>query len=155
MDLKDIATISGKSGLFKVVKPTRTGVILEALDAQRTRSVAGAQNRVSLLKEISIYTTGAEGSVPLEEVLRGIYQKYGKAALPIDSKSDNAALAGFMGEILPEFDRERVYPSDMRKLAVWYGILVNYLPELFESTNEAPSAEGEANTEVSKEETVK
>jgi hypothetical protein len=69
--------------LFRVLKPTRAGVILESLDEQRTRSVAGPQSRVSLLKEISIYTTDAEGSVPLEEVLRKIYAKYGDQPCPL------------------------------------------------------------------------
>lgn len=139
MDLKEIAAISGKSGLFRVLKPTRAGVILESLDEQRTRSVAGPQSRVSLLKEISIYTTDAEGSVPLEEVFRKIYAKYGDQPLPIDSKADTDALADFMAEVLPEYDRDRVYPSDMKKLVLWYSLLVNHLPEFFQTPAEATS----------------
>jgi len=152
MDLKEIAAISGKSGLFRVLKPTRAGVILESLDEQRTRSVAGPQSRVSLLKEISIYTTDAEGSVPLEEVFRKVHAKYGDQLLPIDSKADTDALADFMAEVLPEYDRDRVYPSDMKKLVLWYSLLVNHLPEFFqapaeaEATSEAPPADPEAST---------
>ncbi len=150
MDLKEIAAISGKSGLFRVLKPTRAGVILESLDEQRTRSVAGPQSRVSLLKEISIYTTDAEGSVPLEEVFRKIYAKYGDQALPVDSKADTDALGDFMAEVLPEYDRDRVYPSDMKKLVLWYSLLVNHLPEFFqtpapaETPAEAAPADAEA-----------
>jgi hypothetical protein len=149
MDLKEIASISGKSGLFRVLKPTRAGVILESLDEQRTRSVAGPQSRVSLLKEISIYTTDAEGSVPLEEVFRKIYAKYSDQALPVDSKADTDALGDFMAEVLPEYDRDRVYPSDMKKLVLWYSLLVNHLPEFFqtpapaETTDEAAPADAE------------
>ncbi len=69
MDLKDVAAVSGKGGLFKVVKPTRTGVILETIDADKKKLIANASSRVSILKEISLYTTTGEGSVLLEDVL--------------------------------------------------------------------------------------
>jgi hypothetical protein len=159
MDLKEIASISGKSGLFRVLKPTRAGVILESLDEQRTRSVAGPQSRVSLLKEISIYTTDAEGSVPLEEVLRKIHAKYGDQALPVDNKADTDTLGDFMAEVLPEYDRDRVYPSDMKKLVLWYSLLVNHLPEFFQTpaasettAEDAPAdAESKAATEPGEE----
>ncbi len=152
MDLKEIAAISGKSGLFRVLKPTRAGVILESLDEQRTRSVAGPQSRVSLLKEISIYTTDAEGSVPLEEVFRKIYAKYGDQPLPVDNKADADALGDFVGEVLPEYDRDRVYPSDMKKLVLWYTLLVNHLPEFFQTPaaagTDAEAAPADAETEA-------
>jgi hypothetical protein len=152
MDLKEIAAISGKSGLYRVLKPTRAGVILESLDEQRTRSVAGPQSRVSLLKEISIYTTDAEGSVPLEEVLRKIYAKYGDQPLPVDNKADADALGDFVGEVLPEYDRDRVYPSDMKKLVLWYTLLVNHLPEFFQTPAatgpDAEAAPADAETEA-------
>jgi len=159
MDLKEIAAISGKSGLFRVLKPTRAGVILESLDEQRARSVAGPQSRVSLLKEISIYTTDAEGSVPLEEVFRKIYAKYGDQPLPVDNKADADALGDFVGEVLPEYDRDRVYPSDMKKLVLWYTLLVNHLPEFFQTPAAAETdaeatpadAETKAATESSEE----
>src|SRR6266478_6252108 len=108
MNLKDIASISGKSGLFKVVKPTRTGVILETIDGQKSRVVANANNRVSILQEISIYTTGKEASIPLEKVFTMIYEKFNNS-LKVDSKSDPQALKAFLGEIVPDYDTERVY----------------------------------------------
>ncbi len=155
MDLKEIAAISGKSGLFRVLKPTRAGVILESLDEQRTRSVAGPQSRVSLLKEISIYTTDAEGSVPLEEVFRKIYAKYGDQPLPVDNKADTDALGDFVGEVLPEYDRDRVYPSDMKKLVLWYTLLVNHLPEFFQTpaaaATDAEAAPADAETKAATE----
>ncbi|MBD0257254.1 MAG: DUF5606 domain-containing protein [Cytophagales bacterium] len=154
MDLKEIAAISGKSGLFRVLKPTRAGVILESLDEQRTRSVAGPQSRVSLLKEISIYTTDAEGSVPLEEVMRKIHAKYGDQPLPVDNKADADALGDFVGEVLPEYDRDRVYPSDMKKLVLWYTLLVNHLPEFFQTPapaeTDAEAAPADAETKAAK-----
>ncbi|MDO1446183.1 DUF5606 domain-containing protein [Rhodocytophaga aerolata] len=135
MDLKEIATVSGKGGLFRLVKPTRSGVILESIDEQKSKLVAGPQYRVSILKEISIYTTGKESSVQLEEVLAAIFEKYGKD-LPVQPKSSSEDLFSFIEEIVPQYDRERVYSSDIKKLVTWYGILVNHAPDLFEKKQE-------------------
>ena len=76
MDLRDVAAIAGKPGLYKVIKPTRTGVILETLDAEKKKLVANANSRVSILKEISIYTNTAEGTVLLEEVYEKLYRLF-------------------------------------------------------------------------------
>ena len=129
MELKEVAAVSGRGGLFKILKPTKNGVILEAIDASKKRFVAGANERVSILNEISIYTTDNEGSVPLESVLQKINAKYGKE-ISISSKSTNDELGAFLGSVLPEYDREKVYHSDIKKLAVWYGILQANYPEL-------------------------
>ena len=139
MDLKEIATVSGKGGLFKIIKPTRTGVILESLDEQKSRMVAGTQHKVSLLKEISIYTTGKDSSIALEEVLAAIFKKYGKE-IPVHAKSSSDELASFVKEVVPDYDEERVYASDMKKLVNWYTIMAAHAPELLES-KEAPEAE--------------
>lgn len=135
MDLKEIATISGKGGLFRLLKPTRSGVILEAIDEQKSKLVAGPQYRVSLLKEISIYTTGKESSIPLEDVLSAVFEKYGKD-VPVGPKSSSEELASFIEEVVPNYDKDRVYASDMKKLVNWYTILVNHAPELFEKKEE-------------------
>ena len=136
MDLKEIATVSGKGGLFKIIKPTRTGVILESLDEQKSRIVAGTQHKVSLLKEISIYTTGKDSSIALEEVLAAIFKKYGKE-IPVNPKSSPDELASFVKEVVPNYDEERVYASDMKKLVTWYTIMASHAPELLEN-KEAP-----------------
>jgi Domain of unknown function (DUF5606) len=149
MNLKDIASISGKPGLFKVIKPTRSGVILETIDEQKSRIVASANNRVSILQEISIYTTGKEASIPLEKVFTMIYEKFNKS-LKVDSKSDPQALKSFLGEIVPDYDTERVYNSDIKKLVSWYLLIAKYLPEVFTSESES-----EKTAETSKKETVK
>lgn len=136
MDLKEIATVSGKGGLFKMLKPTRSGVILESIDELKTKLVAGPQYRVSLLKEISIYTTGKESSVQLEEVLSAIFEKYSKN-VPVQPKASSEELFSFLEQVVPQYDRERVYSSDIKKLVTWYTILVTYAPELFEKKEEA------------------
>lgn len=151
-DLKDIASISGKGGLFKVVKPTRTGVILETIDEHKNKVVGGGSSRISLLKEISIYTTGAESSTPLENVFDKIYQKHGKD-LPLDNKASNNELTSFLESVLPEFDKERVYTSDIKKLVTWYGLISKFTPEKLEaaSVDEAQATE-EGSQTIEKEE---
>ena len=139
MDLKEIASVSGKGGLFKIVKPTRTGVILESMDEKAGRLVATANHRISVLKEISVYTTSSEGSVPLEEVLQTIYKEFGDDP-GIDSSSTPEELRAFLQHILPDYDRERVYVSDIKKMVGWYKILLQYAPETLQPQEaEAPA----------------
>ena len=130
MDLRDVASISGKGGLYKVVKPTKSGVILETLDDSKKKIVANANSRVSILKEISIYTTTAEGTVLLEQVFKIMFDKYGKK-LPVKPKDDTKTLLTFLGEIVPEFDVDKVYPSDAKKVVSWYNLLLKHYPEQF------------------------
>jgi len=140
--LKEVAHISGKGGLYRIIKPTRAGVIVEAIDETKARAVVGANSRVSVLKEISIYTDTKEGSVGLGQVLTSIFGKFG-APVDLDPKTaSEPELANFLGEVLPEYDRERVYTSDIKKLVTWFNILVRHLPEVFEEA-ELPTAEEE------------
>jgi len=147
MELKEIAAISGKPGLYKVLKPTRSGVILETIDEKKTKVVADANNRVSLLHEISIYTTGEEASVPLEQILKDIHSKFG-LTLTVNGKSESQALVTFMAAAVPEYDRERVYLSDIKKLVTWYGTLAAHFPELITGTGAAKAEKAEGETEV-------
>lgn len=140
MELKDIASISGKGGLFKIVKPSKTGVILESLDAAKTKLVAGGSQRMSLLSEISIYTTTKDGTAALLDVLNAIKTKFG-TDLGVNPESDSAKLKGFLKSVLPEFDEDRVYVSDIKKLVKWYSILLKEAPEAFEYKPEAKAKE--------------
>ncbi len=130
MELSEIATVSGKGGLYKVVSPTKSGVILESLDESKAKLVTNANNRLSLLHEISIYTTTKEGTEPLENILKKIHQEYGND-LGLDANADGAELRAFVKSVLPEYDEARVYVSDLKKLVKWYGILLQYAPEVF------------------------
>ncbi len=132
MTLSDIATIAGKSTLFKVLKPGKSGVILESLDETKTKIVATASHRLSVLSEISIYTTSKEGTVPLEEVFKRINKEYA-ADIGLDADSDGAELRSFLKSIVPDYDEDRVYTSDMKKLVKWYGLLLKQAPEIFET----------------------
>ena len=126
-DLKEIAAISGMPGLYRLISPTRTGVIIEALDERGTRSIASARNKVSLLQEISIYTEDYDKTVPLAEVFDLIHQQHG-TELDLTGKSDDRDLAAFMAGVLPDYDRERVYMSDIKKLVNWYRVVSQQLP---------------------------
>ncbi|QKG52647.1 DUF5606 domain-containing protein [Hymenobacter sp. BRD67] len=126
-DLKELAAISGQSGLYRLVRPARHGVLVETLDAKATRSLAPASNKVSLLSEIGIYAQDSDDTLPLTDVFERIYQKYG-ASLPVSGKSSEAELTGFLAEVMPEYDRQRVYLSDIKKLANWYTIVSQHLP---------------------------
>lgn len=156
MELKEIAVVSGKPGLFKIVKPAVNGVILEALDGTSARFIAGTSTKVSVLGEISIYTTSGN-NVPLEEVFRTIYTKHSKQ-LSIGSKSTDAELRSFFDTIVPDHDKQRVYISDIKKVANWYTLLLNAgFGELFakqpESAESEPKKEKKGKKEVENTET--
>ncbi len=132
MDLKKIAAIAGKPGLYKILKPTRTGVVVESLDEKKKKMAVSSAQRVSVLKEVSIYTTDQEGSIILTEVLDRIYKQY-PDGLPFTNKSSEEELRDFLEEIVPEYDRERVYHSDMKKLVSWYNTIQKFTPETLET----------------------
>jgi hypothetical protein len=143
MTIADLATVSGKGGLFKVLAPTKSGVILESLDDSKTKMVATTSHRLSLLNEISIYTTTREGNTPLEDVLKKIQKDFGDDP-GVDPNSDSDELKAFMKSVLPEYDEDRVYTSDIKKLVRWYALIRKYAPEVL---NEAPAEEKPADKE--------
>lgn len=135
MDYSEIASVSGKGGLFKVVKPTRTGVILESLDEKKQKLVAGATQRISVLSDISIYTTSQEGSIPLEEVFIKIHKEF-EDDLGVTPTSDPDELKAFTKHVIPDFDDSRVYVSDIKKMITWYGYVLKNAPELLKEKEE-------------------
>lgn len=141
IDLRQIAAVSGQRGLFRVVKPTRTGVIMETLEENPKNFVAQARHRMSLLDEISIYTTDAEGTVPLAEVFDRVHQKY-NGTLPLGEQPTNEDYKEFMESVLPNYDADRVYVSDMKKLATWYLIVKDHVG--FSSGDAASESKAEA-----------
>lgn len=112
-----------------MVAPTKSGVILESLDEAKTKLVATTNHRLSLLNEISIYTTTKEGTVALEDILKKIHKDFNND-LGVDANSDAVELKAFMKAILPEYDETRVYVSDIKKLVRWYDSILKYAPEL-------------------------
>jgi len=157
MELKKIVTISGKGGLFQIIKPAKSAIIVESIDAQKTRFTVGTSARVSVLQEVSIYTLNADGSTPLAEVLQTIHARYPDGITLDTKKATDKELREFLSLELPTYNQEKVYPSDIKKLIVWYNTLLQYSPETFtmltSSTEEAdPEVSKEIKEEVEKEE---
>ena len=120
--LRDILSITGKPGLYKLVSRGNNMLIVESLlDGKRLPTYA--RDKIVSLGEISMYTMGED--IALSEVLTKLGEKEGLKVASLDpKKADNDELRDFFGEVLPDFDRDRVYPSDIRKLIQWYNILV-------------------------------
>ncbi|AOZ98123.1 DUF5606 family protein [Flavobacterium commune] len=119
MNLEKILAISGKPGLYVLKVQTRTGFVAESLTDGKKITV-NLKSNVSLLSEISVYTY--EGEKPLKEVMDAIAAKENNGAA-ISHKEDNATLAAYFKEILPTYDEERVYASDIKKILNWYNTL--------------------------------
>lgn len=119
MNLQGIISISGKPGLFKVVAQGKNSVIVESL-VDNKRVPAHTTDRISALEDISIYTY--DGDTPLKEVYTSLYKKLEGKEAP-SHKEDISKLRDLVLEILPDYDEERVYPSDIKKLFQWYNIL--------------------------------
>jgi hypothetical protein len=143
-ELQELAAISGMPGLYRLVRAARHGVLVESLDEKATRTLAPARNKVSLLSEISIYTQDADETVPLTEVFERIYQKHGVAS-PVTPKSSESELTDFLAGVIPDYDRDRVYLSDIKKLASWYGIVSKHRP--YVAAEAAPAAEAASDAE--------
>ncbi|SDF99177.1 hypothetical protein SAMN04487996_11481 [Dyadobacter soli] len=153
--LKEIANVSGKPGLFRILKPSRAGVIVEGLDEKREKTLIGPTARVSVLKDVSIFTDGAEESVALSEVFLKIREIHGEEVTLSVKTSSDKELIEFLAEVLPEFDRTKVYVSDIKKVITWYNLLSKYIPEAFvASEGEVEAAAGPV-AEASAEEEAK
>lgn len=123
MTLDTILSISGKPGLYKLVARTRTGFVGESLlDGKRV--VGGLYSAVSLLSEISVYTL--EGEVPLREIFQKIKEKEEGKKTPISHKAEKTALEEYFFDILPNYDEDRVYASDIKKVIQWYNLLIEH-----------------------------
>ena len=151
MEFSDIASVSGKGTLFKIIQPTRTGVILESMDEHKKKMVATMHNKVSILSEISIYTTDSEGAVPLEDVMKKIHQEF-DGDTDLDKNSSPEELKSFLKFVLPEYDEDRVYVSDIKKLVSWYGQIVAQVPEVIEAKEEEVKEEKTAGKKKAKKE---
>ena len=119
MILKDILSISGKSGLFKLVTSGKNHIVVESLVDGKI-STAFASHKISSLEDISIYTY--EDDIPLAEIYDTIFEKE-NGGITIDHKLPEKELRKYMKSILADYDEDRVYVSDLKKLFQWYNIL--------------------------------
>ena len=108
---------------------------METLDDTKKKMIANMQSKVSILSDISIYTTDEEGAVPLKDVMIKIHKEF-NGDTGLSSSSDSDELKSFLKFILPDYDEDRVYVSDIKKLVTWYNLLSAKLPELFEEPKE-------------------
>lgn len=121
--IEKVLAVAGKPGLYVLVSRGNNSLIVETLDCQKKRMPIFGTDKVIALTEIAMYTD--EEEVPLRQVLQNIFEKLeGKPTAFNPKKCSNVELAEFMTLALPNYDRDRVYPTDMRKLASWYNILL-------------------------------
>lgn len=134
MNLNKILAISGKPGLYHLESQTRTGFLATSLLDGKRISV-GIRSNVSLLSEIAIYTLETE--VPLREVFKNIKEKENNGKTSISHKSDDTALEEYFFNVLPNYDENRVYVSDIKKVIQWYNLLLEkgYLEQTSEEEN--------------------
>jgi hypothetical protein len=145
MDLSGIISIAGMSGLYKVVAQTKNGLVVESL-IDKKRVQAFSTNKISALEDVSIYSTGDD--VPLKEVIQKIYDKE-KGAPCIDHKSADAELKKYFKAVFAEYDEERVYVSDIKKVLSWYNLLQKN--GLLDKKEEATSKEEKAKVKAAAE----
>ena len=159
MNIKGIISVSGQPGLYKIVTQTKFGLVVESL-ADGRRMPTYASQRISALEDISIYTS--EEDMPLGDVFTRIKDKESGGPAP-DSKADPEKLKEYFATVMPEYDRDRVYVSDIKKVIGWYNILQEKdllnvpeeeaAPE--ETAEEKTSEEKEASSETAKKEPKK
>jgi len=136
MDLTKIVSISGKPGLYLVTGQGKNTVVVESL-LDSKRFPAFAQDRMSSLEEISIFTTSEDK--PLKEVFKNIYEKFGETLDFEVKKISNEELKEKFASVLPDFDEEAVYPSDIKKVFNWYQLLME--KNMLDFTEEETEAE--------------
>ena len=119
MSYKNILTISGKSGLFKLISQSKNSAIVESI-TEHTCMPLFMSHRASSLEEIYLFTN--EGTLPLKDVMKRIHS-HANGGKAIDHKAPEAEVRKYMEEVLPDYDREKVHYSDMKRLFMWYNIL--------------------------------
>lgn len=137
--LKTILSIAGKPGLYKLISSGKNMLIVESLADGRRIPTYGSEKVISL-GDIAMYTD--EEDVPLSEVLTAVKQKENGQPIAIDlKKASKAELFDYFAEVLPNFDRDRVYPNDVKKLIAWYNLLVSKGLTDFEEAEEQAEEE--------------
>lgn len=141
MGLDKILSISGKPGLFKIITQTRGGFVAESLIDKKKVSV-NMHSNVSVLSEIAIYTLAEE--VPLREVFKKIMDKEKGKPTSITHKDSNDVLEEYFFDVLPDYDEDRVYISDIKKIVQWYNLLQSQsLLTVLEDNSKASKSEEE------------
>lgn len=144
MELKDIVHVSGKPGLFKIIAQGKTNLIVESLDAAKTRTSVSVTQRFSVLEDIAMFTTGED--IKLREVLVKLHDTASAGTAVPAVKSSEDEMKAFFEKVLPEYDKERVHISDIKRLIQWYGLLKDGLD--FEAMRKAKDDEDSDDVKV-------
>jgi len=138
MNIKDILTISGQPGLYKLISQGKNAVIVENLETGK-RMPSHASNRISALEDISVFTDSEE--LALKELFKRLFVKEDGKQSPNPKKMTGDALKKYFAELVPDYDRDRVYVSDIKKAIQWYNLLVS--KEMLDLEDDEDLKEGE------------
>lgn len=145
MNLDNLVAISGKPGIYRMAANRPDGLIVEDVDSGKKMFVSGRIHQFTPLASISIYTETEDGTVDLPTVFRHMRDAY-ETTPPIGNKASADETRTYFGTVLPEFDRERVYVSDIKKLIKWFRFL--YERDLLVDTEETDSEEADSSAEA-------
>lgn len=146
MALKDIVSITGKSGLYRIISRTNNGIIVESLDERKSKMKINTNFQIAILDEITIYTQD-DTDLHLRDVFKNIYQRDGEKT-SISHKAKPAELNEYFEEVAPNHDPDRVYPSDIKKIVQWYNILSDQDSLSFDEEEEEKESEDGDETET-------
>ncbi|MCB0662103.1 MAG: DUF5606 domain-containing protein [Saprospiraceae bacterium] len=122
MDIEKYVSVSGLPGLYRIVSNRSNGLVIEDLDNGKAKFASVRQYQFNPIASIGIYVDGEEETVSLSDVFTSMLEKIDTVALP-GGKASNDELMDYLAEVLPAFDRERVYPSDVKRLVKWFSFL--------------------------------
>ena len=144
MELKDIVHISGKPGLYKIIAHGKTNLVVESIDAAKTRTSVAVTQRFSVLDDIAMFTTSDD--IKLREVLVKFHDLITAGSEAPSPKASDEELKAFFEKVLPDYDKERVHTSDIKRLVQWYSLIKNDLD--FEAMRKAKDDEDTEETKI-------
>jgi hypothetical protein len=139
MDLKDFIAIKGKGDLFRILAKTPKGIIVETLNETKMRFKVEPNLSVLLLYDITIFSND-NTDLYLRDVFKNAYKKHA-AKMPVSFKDETYKLKDYFREIAPNYDEEKVYISDIKKIVKWYSILVSWYPDVIENIEKEEEAD--------------
>jgi len=143
--LDGILSISGQPGLFKVVSQTKNGIIVESLETKK-RFPTYTSSKVSALSDIAIFTS--EEEVPLADVFKKIFTVENKGKSSVTKASSDSEIKEYFEDILPTYDKDRVYVSDMKKVLTWYNVLLSHDLIVLEEKTETTEAVNDTKSDI-------
>ncbi|NUM31603.1 MAG: DUF5606 domain-containing protein [Bacteroidetes bacterium] len=152
MELKDVASVFGKSGLHKIIGKGASGLVLESIDEFKKRTITPLSQKVSILEDVSVFLN--DGDVKLHDVFAKMQEMSKENNLSSISKNSSAdEIKKWFASIVPDFDREKVYNSDIIKISNWFSILNNFIDFSVKQSEE--NAEQSSETDKTKHKTIK